>query len=163
MTEQEKKIMMIDLCARLAYGMKAQVCERNDEDGSCFYNNCEILGIKSNDLVEFIRIDDSGKEYGRSNWFNISWFKPYLRPMSSMTKEEKKYLENNFRFYFDECSDGITNGIYSAIFNRTIYQMINEDDISNIIDWLNAHHFDYRGLIEMGLALEAPNEMYNIK
>lgn len=30
------------------------------------------------------------------------------------------------------------------------------------IDWLNAHHFDYRGLIEKGLALEAPEGMYNI-
>jgi hypothetical protein len=27
-------------------------------------------------------------------------------------------------------------------------------------DWLNAHHFDYRGLIEKGLALEAPEGMY---
>jgi hypothetical protein len=31
------------------------------------------------------------------------------------------------------------------------------------IDWLNAHHFDYRGLIEKGLALEASEGMYNIK
>ena len=28
-------------------------------------------------------------------------------------------------------------------------------------DWLNAHHFDYRGLIEKGLAIEAPEGMYN--
>ena len=28
-------------------------------------------------------------------------------------------------------------------------------------DWLNKHHFDYRGLIEKGLALEAPEGMYN--
>ena len=28
------------------------------------------------------------------------------------------------------------------------------------IDWLNAHHFDYRGLIEKGLALEMPKDMY---
>jgi hypothetical protein len=32
----------------------------------------------------------------------------------------------------------------------------------NYIDWLNAHHFDYRGLIEKGLAIEAPEGMYNI-
>jgi hypothetical protein len=31
----------------------------------------------------------------------------------------------------------------------------------NVIDWFNAHHFDYRGLIERGLALEAPEGMYN--
>jgi len=31
-----------------------------------------------------------------------------------------------------------------------------------VVDWLNAHHFDYRGLIEKGLALEAPEGMYEI-
>ena len=34
---------------------------------------------------------------------------------------------------------------------------------SKIIDWLNKHHFDYRGLIEKELALKAPEGMYNIK
>lgn len=29
-----------------------------------------------------------------------------------------------------------------------------------VIDWLLAHHFDYRGLIPMGLALEATEGMY---
>jgi hypothetical protein len=38
--------------------------------------------------------------------------------------------------------------------------MIDECDIEGIIDWLNAHHFDYRWLIEKGLALEAPEDMY---
>ena len=34
---------------------------------------------------------------------------------------------------------------------------------SDYVDWLNEHHFDYRGLIEKGLALEAPEDMYKIK
>jgi hypothetical protein len=37
------------------------------------------------------------------------------------------------------------------------------DGLNHLYDWLNAHHFDYRGLIEKGLALEAPKDMYNIK
>lgn len=36
------------------------------------------------------------------------------------------------------------------------------EDFSIVVDWLNEHHFDYRGLIEMGLALEAPEGMYKI-
>ena len=58
--------------------------------------------------------------------------------MSSMTEEEKKELNNvlEFQYYSDD----------SCMCEST--------------DWLNAHHFDYRGLIERGLALEAPEGMY---
>ena len=58
--------------------------------------------------------------------------KPYLRPMSSMTEEESE-----------------------EFFGITITHNRGED-----VDWLNAHHFDYRGLIEKGLALEAPEDLY---
>ena len=69
---------------------------------------------------------------------SITDCKPYLRKMSSMTEEERK-----------ECNKlRLAGGM--AI------------NVADYCDWLNAHHFDYRGLIEMGLALEAPNGMYNI-
>lgn len=58
-------------------------------------------------------------------------YKPYFFPMSSMTEEEKLMYEG---------------------------LMIGTDNISymlDVIDWLNAHHFDYRGLIEKGLAIDA--------
>lgn len=60
-------------------------------------------------------------------------YKPYLFPLSSMTEEEKLMYEG---------------------------LMIGTDSISymlDVIDWLNSHHFDYRGLIEMGLAIDATN------
>lgn len=64
--------------------------------------------------------------------------KPYLRPMSSMTQEEEAYD----RYYTWRIKDGILGSI------------------SEYIDWLNKKGFDYRGLIPMGLALEAPEDMY---
>lgn len=64
--------------------------------------------------------------------------KPYLRSMSSMA--EKELVE------------------YKHLVNR--YNASNPDSASGWVDWLNAHHFDYRGLIEKGLALEAPEGMY---
>ena len=74
--------------------------------------------------------------------------KPYLRPMSSMTEEEEKELLN------------LNSGIVyrKDIINNVVLGVNYKTDA---IDWLNAHHFDYRGLIEKGLALEAPEEMYN--
>ena len=59
--------------------------------------------------------------------------------MSSMTEEEKKTLNNILEYQY--CSDD------SCMCEST--------------DWLNAHHFDYRGLIEKGLALPAKENMYN--
>ena len=83
--------------------------------------------------------------------------KPYLRSLSSMAEKEKSELYEVFL----ECPTIIkTFPSYAEFF---IYaDIINSIDMVNVIDWFNAHHFDYRGLIEKGLALEAPNGMYEI-
>ena len=75
------------------------------------------------------------------DWYSIDDVKPYLRPMSSMTEEEsKEFATLQTDFY----SDGWLYPIAAA----------------NMVNWLNANHFDYYGLIPMGLALEAPADMY---
>ena len=71
---------------------------------------------------------------------NIETIKPYLRPMSSMTEEE----DTRRCAFLDDIEGRVEDAIY------------------NYIDWLNSHHFDYHGLIEKGLALEAPVDMYKI-
>jgi hypothetical protein len=74
---------------------------------------------------------------------NISWtkfideIKPYLRPMSSMTEEEKE----TYQMFFNE------------------YGLLNTS-IDIYLDWLLEGHFDFRGLIQRCLALEAPEDMY---
>lgn len=73
------------------------------------------------------------------------YVKPYFRPLSSMTNEEYNELSKISSYY------GLAP--FEDIHNWTPNY--------NVIDWLNAHHFDYRGLIEKGLALEAPEGMYN--
>jgi len=75
--------------------------------------------------------------FDSGNWVDI---KPYLRPMSSMTEEEMR------EFYEAWINDFSIPTIISIHPNE--------------MDWLNAHYFDYRGLIEKGLALEAPEGMY---
>ena len=69
---------------------------------------------------------------------DIETIKPYLRPMSSMTDKEQTEWHNT------------TLG----------QRWITENNIERCVDWLNSHHFDYRGLIEKGLALEAPKDIY---
>ena len=128
MKEIEKSLLLTDLCSRLSYGLK---CEH-------FGEIKEVLGV-FNDIIQVgYDINDYEDTY-------IEDIKPYLRPMSSMTEDEK------FTYY-----QRIHDVGRSA-------DVIDEDDIVLHMDWLNEHHFDYRGLIGRGLALEAPDGMYELK
>ena len=74
--------------------------------------------------------------------------------------EEKRELMNTTQY--DTCykDDGI-DCIYQHILGWEIQGRITIHNVGySTIDWLNEHHFDYRGLIEKGLALEAPEDMY---
>lgn len=123
MTQEEKNLLLKDLCGRLSYGVKYQT-----------YLG-DIFTLKDITLSR-----TTTKYYIDDNAFSLSQIKPYLRPMSSMTEEEKEE--------------------YQYITERWMYDA--SYSISDSIDWLNAHHFDYRGLIEKWLGLEAPEGMYNL-
>ena len=137
MTQEEKELQLIDLSARLPYGVKGIITY--DESNTAF----TVEGIDNNVL----HLSNAEECY-------VEDFKPYLRPMSSMTEEEF-YEYNYIRF--------------SKIKDRINYERVDVGKFHNVgiipikeyIDWLNAHHFDYRGLIEKGLALEAPEGMYD--
>ena len=73
--------------------------------------------------------------------------RPYLFPQSSMTEEQKEEYES-------ECNKDL-KALSKAIRNRTYTAIRISTPLYYGIDWLNAHHFDYRGLIEKGLALNA--------
>ena len=130
MTQEDKQLLLKDLCARLPYGVKGKLYNSNytailkDVRYSCFYPL----------LVRPLECPLTNDECS----LGVDEFRPYLRPMSSMTEEE--LVE------------------YKHLVNR--YNASNPDSASGWVDWLNAHHFDYRGLIEKGLALEAPENMY---
>ena len=114
MTQEEKQLLLKDLCARIPYVVKFQ-----GEDSNVYtLDAANYFALQVEDMV----------------------FKPYLRPMSSMTEVEE-----------DEYMIARQKDIAEAYIHATP---------QNAIDWLNAHHFDYRGLIEKELALEAPEGMY---
>lgn len=132
MTKEE--LLLKDLCARLPYGVKVKYLYW-DEDKGCEYTVPMILDdINSDGYIRFH--GDIAEGEGRGY---ILTYLPYLRPMSSMTEEE----ENEYNSL---------NAYEKGIFPHT----------EEAFDWLNEHHFDYRGLIEKGLALEAPEDMYKI-
>jgi hypothetical protein len=109
-------------------------------------------------IVETLEDIDKDGYIENTKVYTVEDIKPYLRPMSSMTEEEKEELKDICTMCNgDPCSTYEYFGI--EVFNISRYGTNFESDYT-VIDWLNAHHFDYRGLIEKGLALEAPEDMY---
>ena len=148
MTQEEKQLLLKDLCARLPYGIKIQLKNtyRYHCDKMCNIGDFTIDEIKSIDKKgEHIKIyHNDPLDY---EWYiddiEIEDIKPYLRPMSSMTEKERT------EYFLLKHRD-----------NDRADNVILLDEAFTLIDWLNKHHFDYRRLIEKGLALEAPEEMY---
>ena len=137
MTSENKKILLKDLCARLPYGVK------------CNALLMQIDGSLKNIFGTF-RGYNGWANVGNNNLVDIETVRPYLRPMSSMTEDEKIEL----------CTIS-----YAPDEMKTIEEKLHvvETNAKYATDFYNEHHFDYRGMIEKGLAIEAPEGMYKTK
>ena len=134
--QKENQLLLIDLCARLPYDPIVYVDE-----------NLPRLKLGAATRVwEYIAVDKPCK--------------PYLRPMSSMTEEEAVEVDSMGFAYWTTM---INNDLRSRGPMSLLDAIITHHKMVKLIDWLNAHHFDYRGLIDKGLAIEAPEGMYKIK
>ena len=130
MTQENKEILLKDLCARLPYGVKGLVT---------FNGNLFMTQIQ----VEDRTID--GKLYDRFSEIQESWYdnvtiKPYLFPMSSMTKEQK-----------EEFNTQSLKLQLQVIDEEIMYEKATEFEV----DFYNKYHLDWRGLIPKGLAIDA--------
>lgn len=149
MTQEEKELLLKDLSARLPYGVKYKTYL-----GDVFI------------LKDITLSRTTTKYYIDDNAFGLDQIKPYLRPMSSMTDEERKEFSKFLvKRYCEEDWEGHISTSYCIEIDNVYTD--DEDGIKypsafqmDAIDWLNAHHFDYRGLIPMSLALEAKEGMY---
>ena len=115
MTQEQKDLLLKDLCGRLTYGVKVK------------------FGDSKPALLTVIEHDEFGWQIGSEDEFGgmitiIDNVKPYLFPLSSMTEEQKEDMIKS------SCGIGSDK---------------------NVFDWWNKNHFDYRGLIPMGLAKDA--------
>ena len=118
MTNEEKNLLLKDICARLPYSVEAQVSNIIEGESKPFVVSKELTFT---DVEAFVDCDV------------VCDIKPYLRPMTDMNENE--WFDYNYkREYHTEWE---------------------------AYDYLNSIHIDYRGLIPMGLALEAPEGMYN--
>jgi hypothetical protein len=131
MTVEEKKLLVVDLLARMPYGVYVE------------HESSGFVGVAHNISVypKYGGEDDTITDYvctidffGDLGWLPIENFRPMLRPMSSMSDEEKMKYVTLTHYNTDENGNPFRELTLEAL------------------DWLNANHFDYRGLIEKGLA-----------
>jgi len=151
MNEQDKKLLIKDLCARLPYHPQCY-CKWTEKAPNGTDGCVQELSTFVIDEIEIM--DDPQFKC------EICDVKPCLRPMSSMSDDEKIELREYLGAEEVGC-DGfgyMEGGTLEDYVSRIPYSLCNY-----VIDWLNTHHFDYRGLIENGLGIEAPEGMYNTK
>ena len=153
MTQEDKELLLKDLCARIPYEVVGK-CELDASYDTSFDTifqthkfDAVVYGFKADSLFVYPLIEDRDEqEFANeevANGIDILDFKPYLFPMSSMTEEQKKEynrLQNFVPIYYYG---------FDIMVDKELY------DNWESIDYLNAHHFDYRGLIEKGLAIDA--------
>lgn len=119
MTQNDKELLLEDLCARLPYGIKFLRESWN-------YEWDQELSV-----IEVLEDIDKDGYINKTKVYSVEDIKPYLFPLSSMTEEQKK---------------------------EWLYTLSSDYHITyDTVDWLNKNHFDYRGLIPIGLAIDATN------
>lgn len=132
MKQEDKELLLKDLCARLPYDIKV------------LYDN-KVFNIDYiSSIYKEIKLDTCDKYT-----LNISDVKPYLFPLSSMTKEQLFEVQEILGKNEIEIKDGFLNIIDSD------RNTISYSEILAVLEWFNKNHFDYRGLIEKGLAIDA--------
>ena len=124
MTQEDKELLLKDLCARLPYGVKVNITSKESKN--------RIVHLTADNICNLT-----------SGWW--SECKPYLFPPLSMTDEQKKTLKVLCDWNDEEADAQSILVLYQKHFVMK----------SDVIDCLHKNHFDYRGLIEKGLAIDA--------
>lgn len=153
MKKEEKQLLFKDLCARLPYGVKAKITE----EGVLSYDSGigVIVGKEHVDNEIFII------QCKNDSWCltAISEFVPYLRPMSSMTVNEEKVLSDVGSEFLETLVKKVQN-IKDDNERIHLLQKTAAKRTSKMMQFYHKSHLDYNGLIEKGLAIEAPEGIY---
>ena len=149
MTQEQKDLLLKDLCARLPYGVKAYVKNWSKLDRKYYEGVYTVASIHPSLNTILVYSEKFSVEVIVG--YDDYEIKPYLFPLSSMSEDQKyefylKFFANDcdfdyFKFYLD-------NGRWHKLLTSLLA-------VEEIIDWFHKNHFDYRGLIPMDLANDA--------
>lgn len=146
---ENEQLLLVDLLARLPYGVKIKL--GNYDYQVCGYNSEKEMPVK----IWFYY--DSNQTLKSHIDVYLTDYRPYLRPMSSMTEEEFEKLKEYSELIYDQLDlASFQNGAYKCL--DFYLNEVPSYVVIKVFDWLNRNHFDYRGLIEMGLAIAVTKE-----
>ena len=140
MTQEDKELLLKDLCGRLPYGVKCYKMTFKPELAE------EVICMLRNGSHNCVQLG--------TFLYRLEHIKPYLFPLSSMTEEQYNSLHE--LGISDNCSHSyeyVNPHIHGVSF---IFKEFKTYSLE-LIEWLNKNHFDYRGLIERGLAIDCTN------
>lgn len=142
MTQEDKKLLLKDICARLPYNAKVEITNPS-------------TGIKIKKLDAIVL----GVVNGIANGYETDTvIKPYLFPLLSMTEEMLEEFNSNGLFKYRDTIANVSHLESKNGISEEIYTYIDIESISFLIEYFHSHHIDYRGLIEKGLAIDATNK-----
>ena len=147
MTQENRELLLKDLCSRLPYGIKFLRKSWNYE--------CD----QELTVIEVLKDIDKDGYINNTKVYSVEDIKPYLFPLSSMTDEQKREFYKFFEEGITESANETRQWLRTKRADETMrpitiaYVMVHE----LVIEWLNKNHFDYRGLIKKGLAIDATN------
>ena len=165
MAQEDKELLIKDICARLPYGVVGQ-CEIDASYDTSFDTipqthkfNAVVDGINEDLLFVSPMIENQDElEFANeeiANGVDILDFKPYLFPLSSMTEKQLYELKEATDFKYN---DNTLELVEWTETHRTLefwLEEVPQYKVIEIFDWLNKNHFDYRCLIEKRLAIDA--------
>lgn len=134
MTQENKELLLKDLCARLPYGIKASYYGVEEE--------CETW-----DEIECVTLDGY-VDIGQYS-LPIEGIKPYLFPLSSMTEEQLFEVQEIFGKNEIKIDDGFLHIVDS---DRNVITYL---EILAVLEWFYKNYFDINDLIPKGLAIDA--------
>lgn len=147
MTQEDKELLLKDLCSRLSYKVHCRVFKLN---GDIKENNDVLYGVIGDNVMTLKSDKDECLMYYQ--------IKPYLRPLSSMMQGE---WEEMTALIYPYGRVNLNNKnellLWLSVEGNDMPIML----MNNVFSWLDKNMFDYRGLIPLRLALEAPEDMYN--
>ena len=146
MTQEDKELLFKDLCARLISGVKVRYSSYKE------FITCTLQSI--NPVYDNVYL---WSEKACFSPVSISKIKPYLFPMSSMTEEEFTKLKEYSGLIYDQLDlASFQNGTYKIL--DFYLSGVPSGTVIRVFDWLNKYHFDYRDLIQIGLAIAVTKE-----